>query len=404
MTLAAPRRNTAPAGSVRTAAGAITVTTVAVLPVFLTGALAVQISAELGIGAAGLGLVVALYFGTSALCSIPVGRLVERWGGVVTSRTAVLGVAVVMLALAGLARSFASLVAILLCGAWRNVMGQLATNLTLARSVPAHRLGLSFGVKQAAIPLATLLAGAAVPAVALTVGWRWAYVMAAGLAVLALLGVPPRGEPHVATPKPPPGERATLALAVLGAASGLGAGAANTLGIFLVASAVDRGIDPGTAGLVLTFGSVVGFAGRLLHGWLADRRAGGHVAFVAGSMVLGAVGLALLAVPGTPALVVGTVLGFGLGWSWPGLMQFAVVRINPTAPAAASAIVQMGVYAGGFGGPIAFGFVAARTSFSTAWAAAAVTMVAAALLVVLGRRLLLAHRAAHAAPEVPTPR
>src|SRR5205823_1137887 len=82
------------------------------------------------------------------------------------------------------------------------------SNLTLARSVPAHRLGLSFGVKQAAIPLATLLAGAAVPAVALTVGWRWAYVIAAGLAVLALVGAPRAGEPYVRIPGPPPGARA----------------------------------------------------------------------------------------------------------------------------------------------------------------------------------------------------
>ena len=51
------------------------------------------------------------------------------------------------------------------------------------------------------------------------------------------------------------------ALAVLGAGSGLGAGAANALGIFLVAAAVDRGIDAGTAGLLLAAGSVVGFAG-----------------------------------------------------------------------------------------------------------------------------------------------
>lgn len=394
MTLtAAPTTGDRDAGAVRAAVGAITVTTVAVLPVFLTGALAVQISGELGFDPAGLGLVVALYFGVSALCSLPVGRLVERWGGARTSRVAVLGVAVFMLALAGFARSSVSLVVILTAGAWCNVMAQLASNLTLARSVPAHRLGLSFGVKQAAIPLATLLAGAAVPGVALTIGWRWAYVMASGLALLALLGVPRGGAPHVPTPKPPPGERATLALAVLGVGSGLGAGAANALGIFLVAAAVDRGIGPGTAGLVLTFGSVVGFAGRLLHGWLADRRAGGHVAFVAGSMACGAIGLALLAVPGTTALVVGTILGFGLGWSWPGLMQFAVVRLNPTAPAAATAIVQMGVYGGGCAGPIAFGFTAAHTSFPTAWVLAAATMVAAALLVVLGRRLLVAHRA-----------
>jgi len=401
---ARPAAGTRDAAGVRASVGAITVTTVSVLPVFLTGALAVQISAELGFDPAGLGLVVALYFGVSALCSLPVGRLVERWGGVVTSRIAVLGVAVVMLTVAGFARSYASLVVILMAGAWCNVMGQLASNLTLARSVPAHRLGLSFGVKQAAVPLATLLAGAAVPVVALTIGWRWAYVMAAGLALLAVLGVPRGGAPYVPAPKPPPGERATLALAVLGAGSGLGAGAANALGIFLVAAAVDRGIDPGTAGLVLTCGSVVGFAGRLLHGWLADRRAGSHVAFVAGSMACGAVGLALLAVPGTPALVVGTILGFGLGWSWPGLMQFAVVRLNPSAPAAASAIVQVGVYAGGCAGPIAFGFIAAHTSFPTAWTVGAATMVAAALLVVVGRRLLVAHRAARAglAPAVPS--
>src|SRR5687767_8131172 len=177
-----------PSGTVRAAAGAITVTTASVLPVFLTGALAVQISAELGFDPAGLGLVVALYFGVSALCSLPVGRLVERWGGAATSRIAVLGVAVVMLVLAWFANSYVSLLVILICGAWCNVMGQLASNLTLARSVPAHRLGLSFGVKQAAIPMATLLAGAAVPAVALTIGWRWAYVIAAGLALLALAG------------------------------------------------------------------------------------------------------------------------------------------------------------------------------------------------------------------------
>jgi MFS family permease len=171
MTLtAAPVPETRDMGAVRAAAGAITVTTASVLPVFLTGALAVQLGDELGFDPAGLGLVVALYFGVSALCSLPVGRLVERWGGAVTSRIAVLGVAVVMLVLAVLADSYTSLVVILLCGAWCNVMGQLASNLTLARAVPAHRLGLSFGVKQAAIPLATLLAGAAVPAVALTVG------------------------------------------------------------------------------------------------------------------------------------------------------------------------------------------------------------------------------------------
>lgn len=376
--------------------GAVTTTTVSVLPVFLTGGLAVQISAELGFDPAGLGLVVALVFGVSAFGSLPCGWVVERYGSGPTSRVAVIGAAVVMASLAAFARSYAALVAILLCGAWFNVLGQLSSNLTLARYVPAQRLGLSFGIKQAAIPLATLLAGVAVPAVALTVGWRWAYVIGAGLALAALLVAPRDTAGRSPTPATP-GERATGALSVIGIAAGLAAASSSALGIFLVASAVDRGIDAGTAGLVLTLGSVVGLVLRLAHGWAADHRSGGHIAVVAASLVLGAGGLALLAVPGTPALVVGTVLGFGLGWAWPGLLQFAVVRLNPSAPAAATSIVQVGVYGGGFVGPVGFGFLATHFSFPVAWLVGAGTMLVAAVLMVLGRRMLVSFRVAREA-------
>jgi predicted MFS family arabinose efflux permease len=86
------------------------------------------------------------------------------------------------------------------------------------------------------------------------------------------------------------------------------------------------------------------------------------------------------------------VLGFGLGWAWPGLLQFAVARLNPSAPAAATSIVQVGVYGGGFAGPVGFGFIATHLSFPTAWLVGAVAMVMAAGLMVLGRRMLVAHR------------
>jgi MFS family permease len=375
----------------RAAVGAVTTTTASVLPVFLTGALTVQLSAELGFDPAGLGLVVALYFGISAVASLPCGWLVERYGAGPTSRVAVLGVACAMAAIAAFARSFPALVVMLLCCAWSNVLGQLSSNMTLARHVPAGRLGLSFGIKQAAIPIATLLSGAAVPAIALTIGWRWAYVIGAGLA-LAALPLTPRGSGGRERGSAAPEKRATGALSVIGLAAGLGAGAATALGIFLVAAAVDRGVSAGLAGLTLTMGSVVGLTLRLVNGWLADRRSGGHVAVVAGSLMLGAAGLALLAVPGAPALVAGTVLAFGLGWSWPGLLQFAVVRLHPAAPAAATSIVQVGVYGGGFVGPIAFGFIAAQASFPVAWLAAAAAMLLAGILMVIGRRMLMAHR------------
>jgi MFS family permease len=379
-------------GAVRAAAGAVTTTTVCTLPVFLTGGLAVQISAELGFDPAGLGLVVALFFAVSATASLPSGWLVERFGSVPTSRAAVLGAAAVMTAMALVAHSYAALVVILLCGAWCNVLGQLASNLTLARYVPPERLGLSFGVKQAAIPIATLLSGAAVPAIALTVGWRWAFAIGAVLALLALRLTPRESARRERTGDK--GELATGALTVIAVAAGLAASASTALGIFLVASAVDRGVDAGLAGLTLTMGSVVGLVLRLVHGWLADKRTGGHIAVVAASLLLGAGGLALLAVPGSVALVLGTVLGFGLGWAWPGLLQFAVVRLNPTAPAAATSIVQVGVYSGGFVGPIGFGFLATHLSFPVAWLVGAASMLAAAGLMVVGRRMLVTHQGA----------
>ena len=380
-------------GARRAALGAVTTTTVTVIPVFLVGGLAVQISDELGFSPAGLGLAVAVYFAASALASLPSGSLVERYGPSVTSRAGILIAVTAMLAIAVFARSYSSLVITLVLSAGANALGQLSSNLTLARHIPSHRMGLSFGVKQAAIPLATLLTGAAVPGVALTVGWRWAFVLAAALGLAALSLTPREREPTGrSTLKAGRGDRATAALVVLAGGAALGAGSASALGIFLVDSAVEQGISPAAAGATLTLGSIVGLSVRLLGGWLADRRSGGHIAVIAGMLLLGAGGLALEALPGVPALVIGTVLGFGLGWAWPGVLTFAVVRLNPSAPAAATSITQSGVYVGGCIGPIGFGLIAAAWSYQAAWLAAAAAMLLAAAAMVIGRRMLRAHR------------
>ncbi len=71
------------------------------------------------------------------------------------------------------------------------------------------------------------------------------------------------------------------------------------------------------------------------------------------------------------------------GWAWPGLMNFAVTKRYPHAPAAASSITQTGVYAGGAVGPIAFGLIADHGGWNAAWIAACAAMAAAAALIVL---------------------
>ncbi|MGK5674140.1 MFS transporter [Micromonospora sp. URMC 106] len=383
-----PAPGVTPPRPARAAAGAVAVTIASVLPVFLVGGLAVQMGDDLGFSPAGLGLAVSVYFGVGALASVPSGRLVERYGPAVVARSAILLSAGAMLAVAALARSYAVLVGLLALGAAANALGQLASNAALARHVPARRQGLSFGVKQAAIPVSTLLAGAAVPTVALTAGWRWAFVAAAGAALAALPAVPAREPRPDRTTTPTRAGRATAALLVVGAAAMLAAAAANALGTFVVDSAVDRGLTPGLAGLTLTLGSAVCVVARVGAGWLADRRATGHVAVIAGMLVLGAGGLGLLAAAGPAPLVLGVVLGFGLGWAWPGLMTFAVVRLHPQAPATATSITQTGVYAGGCLGPLGLGAVAAHAGYPAMWLTAAAAMLAAAALMLTGSRLL----------------
>ncbi|KAB1914720.1 MFS transporter [Micromonospora sp. AMSO31t] len=373
--------------TVRINAGAIATTIACVLPVFLVGGLAVQMGDDLDFTPAGLGLAVSVYFGVSALASVPSGALVERYGPAVVARAGIVLSAGSLLAVAGLARSYPVLVALLALSAAANALGQLASNAALARHVPAHRQGLSFGVKQAAIPISTLLAGAAVPTVALTAGWRWAFVVAALAALAALPAVPPAERDRARTASARAG-RATTALVVVGVAATLAAAAANALGTFVVDSAAGRGLSPALAGLTLTLGSAVCVAARVGAGWLADRRKTGHVAVIAGMLVVGAVGLVLLAVAGPVPLVAGVVLGFGLGWAWPGLMNFAVVRLHPQAPAAATSITQTGVYAGGCLGPLGLGTIADAAGYPTMWGTAAAAMLLAAAFMLAGARLL----------------
>ncbi|BCJ52873.1 hypothetical protein Asp14428_43480 [Actinoplanes sp. NBRC 14428] len=372
---------------VRAATGALTTTIACSVPVFLVGGLAVQIGEELDFSPAGLGLAVSAYFGASALASVPAGALVERYGSTAVARAGIGLASASLLTIAVAARSLWSLIAILALGAGANAMGQLASNVSLSRHVPVRRQGLSFGVKQAAIPVSTMLAGVAVPVVALTAGWRWAFVLAAVGATAALRLVPVERD-EARRSRADRGERATAALVVIGAAATLASGAANALGTFLVDSAVGRGIAPGPAGLALTLGSAVCVAARIGGGWQADLFPARQIAVIAGLLAAGAVGLALLAVGGVVPLVLGVVLGFGLGWAWPGLMNFAVVRLHPQAPAAATSITQTGVYAGGCAGPLGLGAVAHAAGYPTMWTVAGAAMLAAAALMVLGSRML----------------
>lgn len=366
-------------------------TTLGALPVFLVGALAVLIREELGFSEARLGALVSIYYVSSALTSVPGGRLAERLGG----RRA-MGIAAVltlwsMLGISVLAHSWAALAFFLVSAGVANGVAFPASNLALTRGFPLHRQGVGFAVKQSAGPYATLLAGASVPAIGLTVGWRWAFVVA-GLATVPVLLAAARGGRDEM-------RRRTARLTSVGPLTVLAAGglfavmASSSLGAFYVESAVADGIGAGVAGTFLALGSLAGVGTRFVWGWLGDRHPASHFTMLPILLGIGALGFAALgAVEASGELLLVTVLVFTTGWAWPSLLSFAVVLRNPETPAAASGIIGTGQFGGGIIGPFTFGLIVEGASFQVAWSAAAGAVAVAGLLMLAGGRWLDAGR------------
>jgi cyanate permease len=367
---------------------AVLVTACCSLPVFLVGGLAVQIRGELDLPISSIGLLTAIFFVTSSLLSAYAGRFAERIGAGPSMRLSVL-VGAIALAGLSLAPSFMVLAAFLVLGGAASALGQVGANLHLATRVDRSRQAFAFGIKQSAIPSATLVGGLSVPLIALTVGWRWAFVLGAAISVAVLLAVPRRGPGATASTEKRVRAHKVKALVVLSIAGAFGSGAANAMGSYLVDSSVSAGLGEATAGLLFASGSVVGLSMRVGAGWLADRRTGGRLLWVAGLYLVGSVGFLLQATRSLDLLWLATGLCFGGGWGWPGLFNFAVVTRNPEAPAAATGLTQTGVYLGGTAGPLLFGVVAERMSYQAAWIGAATFGLVACGAVLLGRAMLL---------------
>ncbi|MCP4085501.1 MAG: MFS transporter [Actinomycetia bacterium] len=390
MTEATPA-NTGSRLSGRRLTAAILSTTSGVLPGFLTGALGVQLRSELGFDEFGLGVAVAAFFLGGAVSSASMGRVAQHWGAARSLQTA-LTVTVACQLAASLAGSWIVLVAALFGSGLANGLNQPAANLLLTDGTPASRLGFGMALKQSGMPSATLLGGIAVPVFALTVGWRWAYLAGAvlALATIALIGRldPPTGG-RVSRPDAQlqSSRRTMLTLAT---AVGCGAFAANGMTSFLVSSAEASGLAEAAAGLTLTLGSVFGITSRLVMGARADRLTTRPLATVAAMLTLGAVGLAALGIGSTAATVLAVPLAFGAGWAWPGLFNLAVVRANPEAPAAATGFTQTGTYLGAVAGPVAMGLLVENEGYRAGWAAAAAVALIGATLASRAARLVVA--------------
>lgn len=369
----------------RTILGSSMATALAAVPPFLIGSLMPAMRSDLDIDTGGLGILIAFYFLAGALAAVPGGRLAERLGarrgliltGSITSLSLILIAAVV--------QTWTHLALVIIVAGVANGMVHPAGNLALIRGVSALRRGSAFGIKQAAAPLATMFAGIALPVLALTLGWRAAFLIATFPLPFIVL-VLPTDLPGGGTALRSTAMRPDRTLVLIAVASSLGFGAATTVGAFLVDSVVSAGGRPAVAGATLTAASATCIGVRVLIGWQTDRMQQPSILLVAGLLAIGAGGLVVLALSPEGIWPVGAVVGMAAGWGWPGLLYHAVAEANPQSPAAATAVATTGNAIGAVVGPLAFGLVASRVSFTTAWTMSAVAMLMAGLLMVLANQ------------------
>lgn len=379
---------------------AASTTVVAVLPVFLVGGLAVQLKDDLGMSTAILGAGVAVFWAISALLSPAAGHLAQRLGAGAGMLLAVGGGLAALSGIAFATPHWSWLFVWLAVGGAANAVGHPPSNGLIVEQVAVKNRALAFGLKQAGVPAATLIAGLSVPVLALTVGWKWTFAIGAVFAFLLVLVlivfVPRKRRRGPAVPDPErPVESATgplprklkSFLIVTAIAAAMGSAQANALGAFTVISATQIGFDVATAGLLLGLGSAAGCLTRPLVGMAADRGVGGSMGTVAIMMALGCVGLLAIASGNQIAFAVGCIFAFGFGWGWNGLVHYVVSHRSHPFTAQATGIAQSGAYIGGAIGPFAFGIVLASFGPTIAWTSAAVLSSMGAGAALLAHRL-----------------
>jgi MFS family permease len=358
-----------------------------VLPGFLTASLAPRIRDDFAFGDSTLGVVVGLFYVVSAAGSIPAGHLVDRVGAARGMRLAAGCGASSCLAVAAFAQSAAGLTALILLAGVANALGGPSVSGLLKGEVAVHRQGLAFGAQQAGAPMGALLAGLALPAVAIPFGWRWAFVAAAVL-VLVAVACAPRGSgapaPTAAAGRRPRGFTSVHALGIAAAlASAAGVGFVS----FLVTYAVASGISEAAAGLLLAGVSLVATVSRISLGAFADR-AGQEPLRPVAIMLAASVAGYLLLIAGEPGVIAAAALMAGaLGWAWPGGLTLAVVQRSPQSPAWAVGVMMTGLFVGAVSGPLLTGFLAEHDLFDLAWiVCAGLALLAAGTIAVTARR------------------
>lgn len=330
--------------------------------------IAPKLAEALGVSPVLIGYQVSLTFGVAALASLSGGAAVLRWGAARANQVS-LALCIAGLTLFALPHiGFVALGSVVV-GLGMGVANPAAAHLLVKYTQPARR-NLMFSIKQTGIPLGGVLIALIAPALAVTVGWRWALGFVVMFAVLqiALLqsrraqwdddrnpGAGVRGEPFGGVPLVWRNTSLRWTAMVALTFSAIQRCLLTFVVIFLV---VERDYGLIEAGIMLSLLQIGGASSRVCWGWLADRTGDSLAVLKIICVVMTActLGLALLGADWPRPLVYALFLVLGataVGWN--GVFHAEAARQSP--PGMASVIsggTSFFVYGGVLLGPAAF--------------------------------------------------
>ena len=352
-------------------AASLAISTVGSLPVLLAGAFTGIEEASLRINQIHAAISVAVYFVGAGISAMTLGRLSDQRESTVIMQVGLAGTAVGSLVV-GISTGWPIMVMGLVLAGMGYGLAQPAVSRFLSDSIVSGRRGLAFGLRQAGVPAATILAGLAESAVPSTLGWRMAYFTVAMLVPLTLVVASRYGKAFV-RPGPrtplviPDTRRSSQRVLLLAGSLGLGAATIYAATSFTVPVARTVGFSASTAGVLAAAGGALALTMRIAIGALRDK-AGFDPLLAAGAMILGGVLGYLMLSTGRPGLfVAGVAIVYSLGCGWNALLLQALAAEFPSAVGKTTGAGLAAAFGGGLVGPLAFGTMITYLGMSVAW-------------------------------------
>lgn len=354
---------------------AVLVTTAAQMVVAMANivlpTIAPKVAESLGVDPVLVGYHVGITFGAATITSVYGGLAVLRRGAAWTTACAMLS-AVAGLALLAVPSFAAIALGSVAIGVGMGLAAPAASQILVQRTDPRRR-NLVFSIKQTGVPLGGVIVSLTAPALAVTVGWRWALAFIAVIALVTFLlsavarpawdrDRQPAGSVRIEALGGVPLVWKIESLRWISLAAVLFSAAQRILLSFAVIYLVaEGGYGLVEAGVMLSLAQIGGSVARIPWGWLADRVKSGVavLTIICVIMIVSSIGLVALDAswPRPVVHVLFVVLGAScVGWN--GIVHAECARMAP--PGAVSLVAggtSFFIYGGVMLGPPIFALV-----------------------------------------------